>query len=226
MGQRYEAPKEFSGTNLCYRFSYTKGDVDEGFEKADHIFEDTFRFPRVQHFSMEPHATVAHVESDRMTFWAGTQEPFTLREHLADIFHMPLNKIRIIVPYLGGGYGGKLAVKTEPLAVALSWKAKRPVRLAHSIEESFRTVTRHPARVQIKTGVTKDGRAGCAAMCHSYGNRRLCRCRAQSHAKSRLPLFWSIPCAAYENRRLYGLHQHRSGGRLPRFWHAASDLGL
>ena len=158
MGQRYEAPREFSGTNLCYRFSYSKGDVERGFSQAAHVFEHTFTFPRVQHFSMEPHATVAHVEGDRMTLWAGTQEPFTLREHLADIFHMPLNKIRVIVPYLGGGYGGKLAVKTEPLAAALSWKAKQPVRLAHTIEESFRTVTRHPARVTIKTGVSKDGR--------------------------------------------------------------------
>jgi CO/xanthine dehydrogenase Mo-binding subunit len=158
MGQRYEAPKEFSGTNLCYRFSYAKGDVEEGFKQADHVFEDTFTFPRVQHFSMEPHATVADVEGDRITLWAGTQEPFTLREHLAEIFRTPLNKIRVIVPYVGGGYGGKLAVKTEPLAAALSWKAKRPVRLAHTIEESFRTVTRHPARVKIKTGVMKDGK--------------------------------------------------------------------
>ena len=158
MGQHYEPPKEFSGTNICYRFSYAKGNVDEGFQKSDHIFENTFTFPRVQHFSMEPHATVARVEGDRITLWAATQEPFTLREHLADIFHLPLNKIRIIVPYLGGGYGGKLAVKTEPLAAALSWKAKRPVRLVHTIEESFMTVTRHPARVDIKTGVTKDGK--------------------------------------------------------------------
>ena len=158
MGQRYEPSEEFAGTNLCYRFSYAKGDLDAGFAKADHVFEDVFTFPRVQHFSMEPHATVAHVESDHITLWAGTQEPFTLREHLAEIFRLPLNKIRIIVPYLGGGYGGKLAVKTEPLAAALSWKAKRPVRLAHTIEESFRTVTRHPARVRIKTGVTKDGK--------------------------------------------------------------------
>jgi CO/xanthine dehydrogenase Mo-binding subunit len=158
MGQRYEAPKEFAGSNLCYRFSYGKGNVEEGFKKADHIFEDTFRFPRVQHFSMEPHATVADVDGSHITLWAGTQEPFTLREHLSEIFHLPMNKIRIIVPYLGGAYGGKLAVKTEPLAAALSWKAKRPVRLAHSIEESFKTVTRHPARVQIKTGVAKDGK--------------------------------------------------------------------
>jgi len=158
MGQRYEPPKEFGGTNLCYRFSYAKGNVEEGFKKSDHVFENTFTFPRVQHFSMEPHATVAHFEGDRLTLWAGTQEPFTLREHLAEIFHLPLNKIRIIVPYLGGGYGGKLAVKTEPLASALSWKAKRPVRLVHSVEDSFKTVSRHPARVTIKTGVMKDGK--------------------------------------------------------------------
>jgi CO/xanthine dehydrogenase Mo-binding subunit len=158
MGHRYDTPKEFIGTNLCYRFSYTHGDTAEGFKKADHIFEDTFTFPRVQHFSMEPHATIADVEGDRITLWAGTQEPFTLREHLADIFHVPMNKVRVIVPYVGGGFGGKLAVKTEPLAAALSWKAKRPVRLAHSIEESFKTVTRHPARFRIKTGVTKDGK--------------------------------------------------------------------
>ena len=61
MGERYDTPKEFVGTNLCYRFSYSKGDVTEGFKKADFVFEDTFTFPRVQHFSMEPHATVAHV---------------------------------------------------------------------------------------------------------------------------------------------------------------------
>ena len=158
MGAHYEVPKEFVGTNLCYRFSYANGDVAEGFRKSDAIFEHTFTFPRVQHFSMEPHATVAHVDGDRITLWAGTQEPFTLREHLADIFRVPQNKVRIIVPYVGAGYGGKLSVKTEPLAAALSWKIKRPVRLAHSIEESFKTITRHPARVRIKTGVTKDGK--------------------------------------------------------------------
>lgn len=158
MGQRYETPEEFQGSNLCYRFSYAEGNVEEGFAKSDYVFEHTFTFPRVQHFSMEPHATIADVERERITMWAATQEPFTLRDHLAEIFRLPLNKIRIIVPYVGGAYGGKLAVKTEPVTVALSWKAHRPVKLVHSIEESFKTVTRHPARFRIKTGVTKDGK--------------------------------------------------------------------
>jgi CO/xanthine dehydrogenase Mo-binding subunit len=99
MGQHYEAPKEFSGSNYCYRFSYANGNVDEGFKKSDHVFEDVFTFPRVQHFSMEPHATVAHFGGDHLTLWASTQEPFTLREHLGDIFRLPLSKVRIIVPY-------------------------------------------------------------------------------------------------------------------------------
>lgn len=157
-GYRYEAPEKFSETNLCYQFNYAKGDVAEGFKKSDYIFEHTFTFPRVHHYSMEPHVTVASFEGNRLTLWAATQEPFALREHLAEIFSLPLNRVRVIVPYVGGGYGGKLAVKIEPLVAALSWKARRPVKVALSVEESFKTVTRHPARFRIKTGVSRDGR--------------------------------------------------------------------
>jgi len=166
-GYHYQPPKEFQGTNVCYHFGYAKGDIAEGFKKAAYVFEDTFTFPRVQHYSMEPHATVAQVQGDRITLWAATQDPFTLREHVAAVFGVPLNKVRVIVPYVGGGYGGKLSVKTEPLAVALSWKAGRPVRVVHSIEESFQTVTRHPAGFRIKSGVSRDGRL-VARECEIY----------------------------------------------------------
>jgi CO/xanthine dehydrogenase Mo-binding subunit len=90
-----------------------------------------------------------------------------LRDHLAGIFRLPLSRVRIIVPYVGGGYGGKLYVKSEPIAAALSWKCRRPVRLALSVGESFKTVTRHPARVRLKTGVMKDGRM-VARECEVY----------------------------------------------------------
>lgn len=166
-GYHYQAPKECQGTNICYRFRYAKGDLAQGFKKSDYIFEDSFTFPRVQHFSMEPHVTVAHVEEGRITLWASTQDPFTLREHIAEIFHAPLNRVRVVVPYVGGGYGGKLSVKIEPLTAALSWKARRPVKVALSVEESFKTVTRHPARFRIKTGVTRDGRL-MARECEIY----------------------------------------------------------
>ncbi|HEX9445705.1 MAG TPA: molybdopterin cofactor-binding domain-containing protein, partial [Candidatus Binatia bacterium] len=157
-GHMYKAPEKFKGTNICYQFSYARGDVEEGFKKSAHVFEHVFTFPRVQHYSMEPHAVIAHVESDRITLWASSQDPFTLREHIAEIFRMPLNRVRVIVPYVGAGYGGKLSVKPEPLAAALSWKARRPVKVVLTVEESFKSVTRHPARFRIKTGVTRDGR--------------------------------------------------------------------
>ena len=156
-GYRYQAGGRFKGTNVCYHFNYCRGNVDAAFRKAAHIFEDTFTFPRVHHYALEPHATVADCDGDRIVLWASSQDPFTLREHLAEIFSLPLNKVRIIVPYVGAGFGGKLSVKNEPLAVALSWKAKRPVKLAYSAEESFKTITRHAARFRIKTGVSANG---------------------------------------------------------------------
>ncbi len=168
-GSSYGAPERFKGTNICSVFAYSRGDVEGGFKKSDHVFEDTFRFPKVQHFSMEPHTMVAHFGQDHLTVWSSCQDPFGLRDQLAGIFNLPLSHVRVIVPYVGGGYGGKLYVKAEPIAAALSWKARRPVKLVMGISESFKTVTRHPARVRIKTGLTKDGRI-VARECEIYMN--------------------------------------------------------
>jgi len=157
-GSTYGAPERFSGTNICYYLTFGREEVEKGFAKAEHIFEDTFRFQKVQHFSLEAHNNVAYYDGEKLTVWASCQDPFTLRDHLSGIFHLPCSRIRIIVPYVGGGYGGKLYVKAEPISVALSWITRRPVKLQLSINESFKTVTRHPARVTVKTGVTKDGK--------------------------------------------------------------------
>jgi CO/xanthine dehydrogenase Mo-binding subunit len=166
-GSIYGAPERFNGTNICYYLGFGRGDVEKGFAKCDFVFEDTFRFQKVQHYSLEPHINIAHYDGDKLTVWASCQDPFTLRDHLSGIFRLPLSHIRVIVPYVGGGYGGKLYVKAEPIAAALSWKTRRPVKLALSVSESFKTVTRHPARVTVKTGVTKDGRL-VARECQVY----------------------------------------------------------
>ncbi len=168
-GSSYGAPDKFKGTNICSHFGYARGDVSKAFQKAAHVFEDTFTFPKVQHYSMEPHVMVAHFERDHLTIWSACQDPFGLRDHLAAIFSLPLSRVRVVVPYVGGGYGGKLYVKAEPIAAALSWKARRPVKLVMSASDSFKTVTRHPARVRIKSGVTKDGRL-LARECEIYMN--------------------------------------------------------
>jgi len=157
-GSVYGAPERFNGTNICYYLGFSRGDVEQGFAAADHVFEDTFRFQKVQHYSLEAHVNIAYYDGDKLTLWASCQDPFTLRDHLAGIFRLPLSRVRVIVPWVGGGYGGKLYVKAEPIAAALSWRTHRPVQLALTVNESFKTVTRHPARVTVKTGVNKDGK--------------------------------------------------------------------
>ncbi|HEY7711733.1 MAG TPA: xanthine dehydrogenase family protein molybdopterin-binding subunit [Candidatus Entotheonella sp.] len=145
------------GTNICHHFHYERGDVDQGFAESDHIFEDEFTFPMVHHYSMEPHVSIAQAEADHITVWAATQHPFPVRKELADIFKLPLSRVQVIVPYLGGAYGNKSYTKLEPLTVALSRRVGRPVRLAFSVEESFKIVRRAAARVRIKTGMRHDG---------------------------------------------------------------------
>jgi CO/xanthine dehydrogenase Mo-binding subunit len=168
-GSTYGAPARFNGTNICYYLGFGRGDVDKAFAQADHVFEDTFRFQKVQHYSLEAHVNIAYFDGEKLTVWASCQDPFTLRDHLSGIFRLPLSRVRVIVPYVGGGYGGKLYVKAEPIAAALAWKTRRPVKLALSVNESFKTVTRHPARVTLKTAVGRDGHL-IARECQIYMN--------------------------------------------------------
>ena len=119
-GSVYGAPERFNGTNVCYYLGFSRGDVGKGFAESDFVYEDTFRFQKVQHYSLEAHVNIAHYDGDKLTVWASCQDPFTLRDHLSGIFRLPLSRVRVIVPYVGGGYGGKLYVKAEPISAALS----------------------------------------------------------------------------------------------------------
>ena len=166
-GHRYGVPEEFRNTNICYAYDYTVGNTAAAFAKADHIFEDTFVFPQIQHYPLEPHITIARVEDGHVTLWASTQDPFTLQRHISEFLGIPLNHIRVIVPHVGGAYGGKLSVKNEPLATILAWQTGKPVKLAHTSEETFKTITRHPAEFRIKTGVSRDGQL-LARECEIY----------------------------------------------------------
>ena len=144
-------------TNLCAEHHYDWGDVEEGFAQSDRVFEDTFTFPMVYHYALEPHTSIGQYTNQGITVWSTAQHPFLVRGDLARMFGFSLHQVRIIVPYLGGGFGSKSYTKMEPLAVALSKVAERPVRLALSVEEAFKTVRRHAARCTVKTGVKLDG---------------------------------------------------------------------
>src|SRR5262245_8529673 len=150
--------KPVAGTNVCTHFKLLRGNIEKGFAESDRIFEDTFTLPATQHSFLETHACIASAEpGGRITVWATTQNPFVVRTQLSNIFKVPIAKVRIIVPYLGGGYGGKVYPKIEPITVALGLKAKRAVRVVLSREEVFYTITKHAAVIRMKTGVKKDG---------------------------------------------------------------------
>jgi CO/xanthine dehydrogenase Mo-binding subunit len=155
------------GTNICHQFDYARGDVARAFADAHLVVEDTYFFPRIQHYSMEPHGAIAQWDGDgALTVWASTQNPFSVRAEMAKIFGLPASKIRIAVPLLGGGFGGKTYAKLEPLAAALARLVGRPVRLQASVEDAFKTVRRCSARVRIKLGFQRDGTL-VAVDCHA-----------------------------------------------------------
>lgn len=144
-------------SNICYHFKLRTGDVDQAFAEADRVFQDEFRSPPAQHMPMEPHVTLAYLdETQRINVWTATQTPSYVRTELSNTFGLPMNRIRVRVPYLGGGYGAKLYVKLEPLVVALALITNKPVRYALSREEEFVTITKHGVVAKIKTAV-KDG---------------------------------------------------------------------
>jgi CO/xanthine dehydrogenase Mo-binding subunit len=144
--------------NVLCEFAYTNGDADTVLARSDHVFEDRFRFSRINHFHLEPHVNVARVTGAQIELWSCNQDPFVLRGDIARIFGRPANNIRIHASYVGGGFGGKSFCKMEPLVVLLAMKAGRPVRLCLSLDESLLTLTKHAGILMLKTGVTKDGR--------------------------------------------------------------------
>jgi len=156
-------------SNICFHFRHQRGNVEAGFRESDKIFEDSFAFPSAQHYPMEPHVGVAQFDGDTLTVWSATQSPFPVRQELARIFGIPFSAVRVIVPYVGGGYGGKSGVRTEGIAACLSRMAGRPVRLAFKAEETFKTICQPRATMKIKTGVKKNG-TFVARQCEVYFN--------------------------------------------------------
>ncbi len=143
--------------NIGTHEQVSRGDVDEGFAQSDVIAEDHFTFPMVYHYAMEPHSAIAHYDDGEITVWSAAQHPFQVRGDIAKVFKVPAARVRMVINYLGGGYGSKSYTKFEPLVVALARKAKRPVRICNSVGESMVTVRRHGARVRVKTGAKNDG---------------------------------------------------------------------
>jgi CO/xanthine dehydrogenase Mo-binding subunit len=144
-------------SNICYHFKLRTGDVERAFAEADRVFEDTFSSPPAQHLPMEPHVTLVYLdEHQRINVWTASQSPSYVRTELSHTFGIPMSRIRVRVPYLGGGYGAKLYAKLEPLVTVLALIAKKPVRYALTREEEFLTITKHKVVTKIKTAIKDD----------------------------------------------------------------------
>ena len=150
--------KPTQGSNVFHTYRNNVGYVDAAEAAAAYVHEDHFTFPAISHFAMEPHTVIADFKGDSLTVWAGAQTPTAVQKVLSRLFGLQLAKVRVIVPFVGGGFGGKASVKIEPLVAGASWKVQRPVRVAQSISDSMLTCRRLGAEVTIRTAVDAKGR--------------------------------------------------------------------
>ncbi|MCW2738786.1 xanthine dehydrogenase family protein molybdopterin-binding subunit [Nocardioides sp.] len=143
--------------NICNTFTVERGDVEAGFEQADHVFDEWYDSPAVGAVPLETHAVVADWRPDGVTVWTNTQTPHIVRRQLALLLRTTLSRVRVIVPAVGGGFGAKAYAAIEPVAVLMSKICRAPVRMHLRRDEEFVTMTKHAMKVRLRTGVTDQG---------------------------------------------------------------------
>jgi CO/xanthine dehydrogenase Mo-binding subunit len=161
--------KGVSDTNVALDYRLRRGDFEKAYAAAAHKFEHEFKTQKALHLPFEPFVTIADWRADGVTIHTASQGPSFVRIEIARLLGWPENKVRVKVPYLGSGYGAKLYIKLEALAVALSMIARKPVKIAATMEEMFYQITKHPSTFRIKSGVDKDGRI-VARKCEVFWN--------------------------------------------------------
>ena len=182
------------------------GDVQKGFAEAERVFEGTYRVPHVQQSSIEPHITITWLDEDhRLMVRTSTQVPFHVRRIIAPLLGIPIRRIRVIKPRIGGGFGGKQEILLEDVCGLLTLRTGRPVRIEYTRDEELSAArTRHPQIVSLKTGV-KDGRFTAIEMrvlenTGAYGTHGL---TVMSVTGSRALSLYRCPNLRYEAHAVY-----------------------
>ncbi|HID08652.1 TPA: aldehyde oxidase, partial [Candidatus Micrarchaeota archaeon] len=146
--------------NIAAAIDIRVGDIERGLTESDVVVETTCEFPYVQHVPLEPHCVIAWLdEEDRLVIRSATQVPFHVRRIVARALGLPLSRIRVIKPRIGGGFGTKQEIILEDVAAALALRTRRPVVMKYTRAEEFVAArTRHPMKVRVKLGAKKDGK--------------------------------------------------------------------
>jgi CO/xanthine dehydrogenase Mo-binding subunit len=156
-------------TNIALDYHLRRGDFEQACRDADHVLEHEFKTQQVMHTPLEPMVSAADPRDDMLTIYTASQSPSFVRMEISRLLGWPENRVRVKVPYLGGGFGAKLYIKLEALVAALALLVQRPVKLSLSMEEQFYTITKHATTFRIKSAVTKDGRV-TGRSCDVYWN--------------------------------------------------------
>ncbi|MPZ61391.1 MAG: molybdopterin-dependent oxidoreductase [Propionibacteriales bacterium] len=144
--------------NNCGSWRSRLGDCDAALQGADHVFTGVYYSPPASHVPMEPYICLADWTGNELEVWTSTQAPHAVRQGLEKMFSLPEDRVRVRTLNLGGAYGAKGQVKIEPMAACAARAVGRPVRMELSRDEVFLTIGKHAARVELTTGVNRDGR--------------------------------------------------------------------
>src|SRR3982751_1847791 len=161
--------KGVKNTNVALDFRLRHGDAARAMATAERVFEHRFRTQQVMHPPLDPIVSVAESTEDHLTIHTASQSPSFVRIEIARLLGWPENRVRVRVPFVGGGFGAKLYIKLEALVAVLSLLARRPVKISLSMEEQFFTITKHASTFHIKSGVSADGRI-VARQCEVWWN--------------------------------------------------------
>lgn len=153
------APKVHESGNILYHRKIRKGNIEDGFGKADVIIEKSFKSQTVEHAYIEPEAAVAYMDHGQMVVHCCTQASHYTRSEIAEMLHFPISKVRIIQTTTGGAFGGKIDLSAQPYAALCAYITGQPVKYVLTREESiFTTTKRHAFNLYYKVGATKDGK--------------------------------------------------------------------
>ncbi len=200
-----------AGTNICNHLKVRKGDFEKALAGCTRVFTNTFDVPQVQHVPMEPHVSVARADlSGKVEVHTSAQSPFTVRHLLCACFGLSHGDVRVHVPLVGGGFGGKAGINLEPIVTALAMQARgRHVRLqVDRAEEFYATVVRQALTATLVTGVDRHGKVQAQKMlyywnCGGYGGYGVNIVRAAGYTCGgayEFPNVWGDSIGVYTNR--------------------------